>query len=410
LIGDVLDFSKIEAGHLDIVPAPVDVAGLVRDVAAQHRQAAAAKGLALEVTVAPCLAPAYEADALRLRQVLGNLVGNAIKFTDAGTVSLSVAPGLTFTVADDGIGIADTSELFSPFTQAGARREGTGLGLVICKELVEAMGGGIDVVSALGQGSTVRVRLPLEPSAAGAHEEPDHVRRPLPSRAEAEREGSVLLLVEDHPVNREILTRQLEGLGFVTDTAADAEEALARFTAHRYGLVFCDLLLPTADGYELTRRLRTFEAAHGRQRTPVVALTASAVRGERERCREAGMDDLVVKPATPATMAGTLRRWLPHVSWPPSFDPEVLEELTLGDAAMRESVVTRYLQTLKTDLEGLDAALSAGDIPLARRRAHQIAGASRMVGAHAIAERAARLQDADAAELRTLAAAIHTAG
>ena len=258
--------------------------------------------MTLDVTVAPCLASAYEADAIRLRQVLANLVGNAVKFTDAGRVSLSVARGLSFTVTDQGVGISaeDRARLFSPFTQAGERREGgTGLGLVICRQLVEAMGGTIGVESALGEGTTVRVELPLAVSPVAAHAEPDQVRRPLPSREEAEREGSVLLLVEDHPINREILTRQLEALGFVTDTAADAEEALTRFAAHRYGLVFCDLLLPTADGYELTQRLRALEAAHGRQRTPVVALTASAVRGERERCREAGMDDLVVKPATP---------------------------------------------------------------------------------------------------------------
>ncbi len=118
------------------------------------------------------------------------------------------------------------------------------------------------------------------------------------------------------------------------------------------------------------------------------------------------MDDLVVKPATPATMAATLRRWLPHVVWRPRFDPEVLDELTLGDPEMRESVVTRYLQTLRSDLDDLKAALRTGDVELARRRAHQIAGASRMVGAHAVAERAARFESAREDELATLAAAI----
>jgi signal transduction histidine kinase/CheY-like chemotaxis protein/HPt (histidine-containing phosphotransfer) domain-containing protein len=403
LIGDVLDFSKIEAGHLDIVTAPVDVGALVGDLAAQHRQAAAAKGLTLTATVAGDLAPAYEADAIRLRQVLGNLVGNAIKFTDRGEVRLRAESGLTFTVADDGVGIGDRDRLFNPFTQVGERRQGTGLGLVICKELVEAMGGSIAVESEPGRGTTVRVELPLAEATPPASAEPAQLRRPLPSRAEADREGSVLLLVEDHPVNREILTRQFEALGFVTDTAGDAEEAAAKFTDGRYGLVFCDLLLPTADGYELTRRLRAVEHDHGRQRTPIVALTASAVRGERERCREAGMDDLVVKPATPATMAATLKRWLPHAAWPPAFDPEVLDELTLGNERMREDVVTRYLETLRADLDALRGALDRGDAALVRRRAHQIAGASRMVGAHAVAERAARLEQAGEDELAVLA-------
>ena len=186
----------------------------------------------------------------------------------------------------------------------------------------------------------------------------------------------MLLLVEDHPINREILTRQLEALGFVTDTAGDAEQALERFTATHYGLVFCDLLLP--DRRRLRARAATARArAQPRaRRTPIVALTASAVRGERERCREAGMDDLVVKPATPATMAATLQRWLPHVAWPPRFDPDVLDELTLGDPRhARERDHPLPQKRCRTDLDGLKAALERGDTALARRRAHQIAGA-----------------------------------
>jgi two-component system sensor histidine kinase EvgS len=266
------------------------------------------------------------------------------------------------------------------------------------------MGGTIAVESEFGHGTTVRVELDLARAAAVAGDEPVDARRPLPSRAGAALEGSMLLLVEDHPVNSEILTRQLEALGFVTDAAANAEEALARFAAARYGLVFCDLLLPGADGYELSRRLRALEHSHGGGRTPIVALTASAIRGERERCREAGMDDLVVKPATPATMVATLKRWLPHVTWPPPLDPDVLEELTAGDERMREDVVTRYLATLRDDLDDLRDALSQGNIALVRRRAHQIAGASRMVGAHAVAERAARLEQADKPQLERLTA------
>jgi HPt (histidine-containing phosphotransfer) domain-containing protein len=125
------------------------------------------------------------------------------------------------------------------------------------------------------------------------------------------------------------------------------------------------------------------------------------------------MDDLVVKPATPATMAATLKRWLPHVAWPPAFDPEVLDELTLGNARMRDDVVTRYLETLRADLEELRDALERGDVALVRRRAHQIAGASRMVGAHAVAERAARLEQADEPQFERLTAelrAIYSTG
>jgi signal transduction histidine kinase/CheY-like chemotaxis protein/HPt (histidine-containing phosphotransfer) domain-containing protein len=337
VIGDVLDFSKIEAGHLDLVAVPTAVGSLVEDVVTQHRLAAPAGGVVLRTSVDEQLAAAHEADPGRLRQVLGNLVGNAVKFTREGFVDVRVevcgeadagaVQRVAILVEDTGVGVSrrDQARLFAPFEQAGpdgARRGGgTGLGLVICRQLVEAMGGRVEMASELGRGTTMRVELALavavEPAGGagldGAGAPPG--RRALPSRAEAEREGSLLLLVEDHPVNREILVLQLQAIGFATDAAADAGDALERCERARYGLVFTDIGLPGADGYELARRLRVLERAAGRERAPIVALTASALRGERERCAEAGMDDLVVKPATLATLAQTLRRWLPDGVW-----------------------------------------------------------------------------------------------
>lgn len=150
--------------------------------------------------------------------------------------------------------------------------------------------------------------------AAGSGDGEALARRVLPARADAERDGSPLLLVEDHPVSREILALQLQTIGFVTDTAADAAEALECFERRRYGLVVTDIQLPGVDGYELVRGMRALERRAGRERAPIVALTARALPGERERCADAGMDDLVVKPATLATLARTLRRWLPEAS------------------------------------------------------------------------------------------------
>ena len=338
VIGDVLDFSKIEAGHLDLAPVPTAVGALVQDVVTQHRLAAPGTSVELRAVLDERLAPRHEVDPVRLRQVLGNLVGNAVKFTREGSIEVRVAvlgdgdgavQRVAIVVQDTGIGVspADQARLFEPFEQAGtaAARHGggTGLGLVISRELVEAMGGTVEMASALGAGTTMRVELALAVadapgpagSGAGGAEVTVPARRRLPARAAAEREGSLLLLVEDHPVNREIIARQLEAIGFVTDTAGDAAEALARFDAHRYGLVFTDIQLPGADGYALARGLRALERDMGRPRVPIVALTASALRGERERCAEAGMDDLVVKPATMALLAATLRRWLPEVTW-----------------------------------------------------------------------------------------------
>jgi CheY-like chemotaxis protein/HPt (histidine-containing phosphotransfer) domain-containing protein len=441
VIGDVLDFSKIEAGHLHLVPLPTAVGALVDDVVTQHRLAAPAGGVELRTAIDTRLAARHEVDPVRLRQVLGNLVGNAVKFTREGFVEVRVevcaeeegdAGGATQRVAllvqDSGIGVSreDQKRLFEPFEQArsdAARHGGgTGLGLVICRQLVEAMGGRVVMASELGQGTTMRVELalPVAAAPAGADEHdgagPDLVRRALPARAAAERDGSLLLLVEDHPVNREVLSCLLESIGFVTDTAADAGEALERYEGSRYGLVFTDIQLPGADGYELARGLRALEQRAGRERAPVVALTASALRGERERCTQAGMDDVVVKPATLATLARTLRRWLPDGAWrepgapiaEPAIDRSALDELTGGDEALHRDILTHYLQSLGEDLDALWRALRERDVTGLRRHAHRIAGASRTVGAHAVAAEASRLERAaqtsqDSAELERLA-------
>jgi signal transduction histidine kinase/DNA-binding response OmpR family regulator len=442
VIGDVLDFSKIEAGHLDLTPLPTAVGALVDDVVTQHRLTAPARGVAFRTSIDARLAPRHEVDPVRLRQVLGNLLGNAVKFTSEGFVEVRVevrgggadagaVQRLALVVEDTGIGVsqADQERLFAPFEQASCNAArssgGTGLGLVVCRQLVVAMGGSVEMASRLGQGTTMRVELPLRVAGDAADDggmqdgATGIVRRALPARADAERAGRLLLLVEDHPVNREILASQLEAIGFVTDTAADAVEALGRYARGRYGLVFTDIQLPGADGYELARGLRALERQGGRDRVPVVALTASALRGERERCAQAGMDDLVVKPATLATLARTLRQWLPDGAWReagapapgPAIDRSALDELTGGNEDLNREILTRYLQSLRDDLDALWQALRAGDVTGLQRHAHRIAGASRSVGAHAVAAEASRLEHAaqssrDGGELERLAQAL----
>ena len=270
------------------------------------------------------------------------------------------------------------------------------------------MGGTVTLRSAPGEGTTVTVELPL---AVGASADAEPVpgsdgaaaaagRRMLPaSREAAEDEGSLVLLVEDHPVNRQVLAAQLEAIGFRVDTAGDAAEALERFDGGRYGLVFTDIQLPHVDGYELARRLRDAERASGRQRTPLLALTASALQGERERCRAVGMDDVVTKPTTMAILAGTLRRWLPHVDWPepapvgagatdlralpPAVDGSALDELVAGDAELGARILASYAASIQDEVARLADALEDGDRDALRRLAHQVAGASRAVGAAA---------------------------
>ena len=432
VIGDVLDFSKIEAGFLDLAPVTVGVGPLVSEVVGQHRHAARLRGLELTTVLDPALGAAHVVDAGRLRQVLGNLLSNAMKFTREGgvTVDVTVLDGgggnrtqrVALAVSDTGIGIApeDQRRLFVPFTQASTAHarssEGTGLGLAICRQLAEAMGGTVTLDSAPGAGTTVTVELPLAVGAV-ADAEPvpgtDGVagRRLLPaSREGAEEEGSLVLLVEDHPVNRQVLAAQLEAIGFRVDTAGDAGEALKRFDGGRYGLVFTDIQLPHVDGYELARRLREAERASCRQRTPLLALTASALQGERERCRAVGMDDVVTKPTTMAILAGTLRRWLPHVDWPepvpgnvaptaptvlpPAVDGSALDELVAGDAELGAQILASYATSIQGEVAQMAEALEESDREALRRLAHQVASASRAVGAGQAADAAVRLEQA----------------
>ena len=431
VIGDVLDLSRIEAGHLELVPGPVALPQLVRELAEQHAHRARRKGLDLDVEVADGLAPAHVVDALRLRQVLGNLVGNAIRFTTTGGVRVRVGPAgdadaggaeqaVELVVRDTGVGIApeDQERLFAPFSQVGApagRHGGTGLGLVICMQLVEAMGGTIAMESAAGVGTVVRVRLSppvatADEAAAAAPADPAVAPlRPAPSRAAALAEGSLVLLVEDHPVNRTVLAAQLDAAGLAVDVAGDADEAAERFAQQPYGLVLTDIQLPGEDGYALAARLRAHEAGHGRSRTPIVALTASALRGEAERCRAAGMDDLVTKPTTIAVLAATARRWMPHLvrrapapgpPTEPAVDRTALDELAGGDPALADELLTAYALALVDDVATLRGAVAAGDPALAGHVAHRMGSAARMVGATAVADAAEALEHAVATDGR----------
>jgi CheY-like chemotaxis protein/HPt (histidine-containing phosphotransfer) domain-containing protein len=335
-------------------------------------------------------------------------------------------------VEDTGIGVSpeDQARLFAPFTQASTdaarRSDGTGLGLVISRQLVAAMGGTLTMSSAPGAGTTMRIDLELpvaeREAADGAGAAPDDPaavpRRPRPSREDAIAEGGLVLLVEDHPVNRAVLAAQIEAAGVVVDVAADAREAEERVAGQPYGLVFTDLQLPGTDGYALATRLRALESGLGRPPTPILALTASAVRGEAERCRAAGMDGLVTKPTTIAVLSATLRRWLPGLDWPavpgrgsdaateaapdPSrtgrppgaLDRSALDELTDGDPDLGRQVLEDYVASLGDDLAALRAARVSGDADAAGRVAHRMGSAARMVGATGVARAAEALEAA----------------
>ncbi|HET9443535.1 MAG TPA: ATP-binding protein [Acidimicrobiales bacterium] len=457
IIGDVLDLSKIEAGKLEIVPTTFAVRPLVEAAAATFFHTASAKGLLVAWTTDERLAPAHVGDALRIRQILGNFLSNAVKFTDVGGIEVAVeviddspvAQTLEFRVTDTGAGLsaAQQQRLFEEFNQAGTagqRSGGTGLGLAICRRLAELMGGSVSLASTPGRGTTVRFTVPL-PLGDPAEVDPDAVSpavrqastRPKPGRAEAEREGSLVLLAEDHPVNRTVLCHQLDIIGFHVDTAPDGRAAFDLYRSGRYGLVLTDLNMPGLDGYGLTAAIRGHEESTGARRTPILALSANVMQGEPERCLAAGMDDFLAKPTTIPFLGAKLRQWLAQLTWPSSAAPEapeapappgrtadgsapaidgaVLDELTGGDPEVASAVLQDFLEASRADVEAIEVALVAGDLEAVRRQAHRVKGASLLVGAATLARLAQQLESlaaepgADGGEIRRLAGEVAAA-
>ena len=312
VIGDLLDLSRIESNRLTVQAAPVRLQDMLRDVIDLLTPGATQKGLRFDVDVEPGLPEWTLADAVRVKQVLHNLLGNAIKFTSAGGVALHLArigDELVFSVRDTGVGVppAERERIFQAFEQVAAPgaqdyRAGTGLGLTISRELARAMGGDVTCQPASGQGSEFRFTLPCRPCAALAE------AAAPPAAAEAPHLAGRVLLAEDSPVNVIIARAMLERMGLSVDVAADGQAALDGMRSGGYVAVLMDCQMPVLDGWQATRRWREHEADQGLPRLPIIALTANAVVGDRERCLEAGMDDYLPKPFEVGELAALMRR------------------------------------------------------------------------------------------------------
>ena len=319
LIGNVLDFSKIEAGKLSLEVVNFRLDAVLAKLRAILTPQAAAKGLELRLETAGDLPP-LSGDPTRLLQVLVNLAGNAIKFTSEGHVTVRIeqvpAPrgeeiALWCAVEDTGVGISpeNLKKLFDPFTQADdsitRKYGGTGLGLTISRNLVELMGGEISVDSTPGKGSTFTFTAFFSPALD--RRETGEIQQEAVERAR--RRGSRILVAEDDKVNQMVALRMLGTLGHKADGVGDGHEALAALDREAYDLVLMDCQMPELDGYDTTRELRRREV-DGR-RIPVIALTANAIAGERERCIAAGMDDYLAKPLRSRELSEVLDQWLP---------------------------------------------------------------------------------------------------
>jgi PAS domain S-box-containing protein len=311
ILNEVLDLARLEAGALTLETGVFSPAETAQAVARVWRFSAEAKGLALRLETGGL--PAFvTGDAGRLRQVLSNLVNNAIKFTERGEVALSVrraGPGrLAFEVSDSGPGIApaDRERFFQPFTQAETgldrRHGGTGLGLTICRELTALMGGEIRAQAAAGGGACFVVELPL-PDADSPPEALQADGGPAPEMAAA----PLILVAEDHPLNRRVAAIILEGAGLAFEFAEDGRAAVEAAASGRFGLILMDVQMPVMDGLVATRTLRQLA---GYDQTPVVAMTANAFAEDKARCLEAGMNDFVAKPVNPRNLYSILLNWL----------------------------------------------------------------------------------------------------
>jgi len=569
IVDDILDYSKAEAGKLDLESVSINIRELVDSVKRLLEKPAEAKGLAMRAVVDADVRPVVRGDPMRIRQILTNLMGNAIKFTQRGGVSVRVSKRndtatqheLLFAVRDTGIGLAAdaAARLFQPFTQADAsvtrRYGGTGLGLTICKKLVDLMGGRIGVRSEPGRGSVFWFTIPFEKApgdisgvhrslagsrvllaaspqraqhitpilatleldvtqasnattalarlrqsaplgktfsfellivdagsvtgdvpgllrgilgdrqldslrllALGLDNAPDSRVVLTPARADdaalrqgvrsafgvapqaraqpvlsapltpvAVRSGQPLsgkvLLVEDHPVNQKVAQKLLERLGLTVDVAENGEVALDKLREQPYAMVLMDCQMPVLDGYSATRRLREIENGQGK-RTPVIAMTAHAMSGDRERCLQAGMDDYLSKPLDRQLLEQTLTRWMPKsvaaapatiesvaVAMPPitpeatppamqnPLPPDTLDAATLVDLEdiMGDELVTlvdAYLRDGETRMRNMREAADRGDSIEVGKLAHSLKSSSANLGAIPLANRARQVEEA----------------
>ncbi len=317
VLNDILDFSKIEAGKLDLEYVDFDLGAIVREVGDLHARRAKSKGLDFGCWVAPDLDIRINGDPARLRQILMNLVNNAVKFTGTGRVVIRVEregprngpASIRFSVQDTGIGISRNSidKLFQPFSQADSSltrvHGGTGLGLAISKQLVELLGGTIGVESEEGTGSTFWFTVPLKESSS-PRENPTSQVVDRPTEEQAPRKSTRVLVVEDNVINQKLVLKMLDIMGYRADAVANGKEAFDAIQKMGYDIILMDVLMPEMDGMEASGRIR--EKIQHENQPVIIAMTANAMKGDREKCLEAGMDDYLAKPINKQDLAAML--------------------------------------------------------------------------------------------------------
>jgi signal transduction histidine kinase/ActR/RegA family two-component response regulator len=451
IVNDILDLSRVEAGRLQLAAAPFDPRRTVIAACELFEHDARQKGLTLVTAIDTSVPPALEGDAPRLRQILINLIGNAIKFTEQGTVRVgvtAVAPGpsptdggesadlpctLRCEVQDTGMGIdaAARGRIFEAFSQADdsdtRRHGGSGLGLSIAHQLVGLMGGTLEVDSEPGRGSTFRFTITLRRAASSALDLEEPMPAPATETVPTVPPGTHVLLVEDNLVNQKLARAMLESLHCRVTLAQNGRAALEAVARERPDIVLMDCQMPELDGFEATRRLRANESA-GTPRLPIVALTANVMADYRDRCLQAGMDDFLGKPYTRSDIASAIARQMEASHAPTAQGPaspsvprpegdarsaacalDELLELFDGDRPQVEALTRSYLKNADTLVETIRLQSSGDRIELARA-AHSLKSTSARFGAHRVSALALCVEreapQADTGRLSTLATQI----
>ncbi|MBS0522783.1 MAG: response regulator [Proteobacteria bacterium] len=438
-INDLLDYSRIEAGALRLEELPFVLKDLIDGAVEVFKPQATRKSLSLVGIVASSPTDAFIGDPTRVRQIIFNLLSNALKFTDRGGVMLrasaeSADDGMAkvvLAVTDTGIGISSEQQarLFKPFSQVDSsitrRFGGSGLGLSIVKQLAELMQGDVTVSSLPGSGATFIVTLKLKPTVV---EQPIALPQPKPA-AVVPMAGSApagaaaappatkrkALVVDDNPINCEVMLRQLRVLGMPADSAADGFAGFSTWRSGNYDIVFADVHMPLMDGFTMTGEIRGIETAESRPRTPIVAVTADALAGEEERCKAAGMDDYLAKPVGLDSLRHVLKRWVPDEpekkvpvvevkaekpapaavpSDGPAIDPSVLDPWVENDDAARRSILRRFSETVSASSHDIEQAMACGDLATLQSAAHRLRSGALAVGARLLSNSAAALETA----------------
>ncbi|TGL45609.1 ATP-binding protein [Leptospira perdikensis] len=409
ILSDILDLSKIEEGKLELSLQVTSINRLLSEVVSTYFHIANAKGLTLNYKIDEEILVSHLIDPLRLSQILNNFVSNGIKFTKKGEITISAelvknltyAQQIRFSVMDTGIGLTteEQSRLFQSYSQATADTArlygGTGLGLAICRRLADLMDGTISIDSSPGVGSTFSLTLSLPTINIDTNglnfltAEEHHIEPIIHSKSYVPR----ILVVDDHSVNLELLVRQVEMLGFQVDNTDDGEKALKLWLENKYDLIITDCHMPIKDGYTLARDIRNIEEKRFLKKIPIIAYTANVLSEENDHCFDAGMDEILIKPARIATLKKTLLKWLPNLLNPLPIDSSdhLTNESSPIDITNLQSIVPdkmgqvlilkKFRMHHHEDLMKLIAELSNKNLTEAAHLAHRLKGSCKIAGA-----------------------------